>query len=143
MTNTLKILYWENDTTVEREVAMGDTNKMGDDVQIPKNNVLAMAFSTKVQGQDTRVRYLEKNDLYMCSMNNETNVDSMYGWDDNDGGWYNRGNPLANDGYVRDSTQEPRLRPYNSFNRLNYIFEGIMLTQQEWDSTAQARDDLR
>ncbi len=142
MANELRILYWENSQPVERFAAMGDTNKMGDDVQIPKINVLAVAFTTKVQGVDTRVIYYERFDLYMCGMNNETNVDSLYAWDDNDGGWYNRGQPLAQNGYVKDSSQEPRLRPYNNFNRLNYIFEGVMITQAEWDSTAQLRNDL-
>ena len=40
-----KILYWENNQTVQREVAMGDTTKMGDDAQIPKENVLAILIN--------------------------------------------------------------------------------------------------
>jgi len=34
MAITCKILYWENNATVEREFSMGDTVKPGDDVQI-------------------------------------------------------------------------------------------------------------
>jgi len=138
-----KILYWENGATVQREVAMGDTNKMGDDVQIPKENVLAIMFSSKVQGTDTRVRYLEKFDNYMVSTDNLQNIDSLYGWDDGDGGWYRRASPFAQDGYMKEAGSAPRLRPYTLANHFTWIFTGIMLSQTDWDSTFTERDDLR
>jgi len=137
-----KILYWENDATVQRTVAMGDTNKMGDDVQIPKENVLVVMFSSKVQGQDTRVRYLEKFDNYQVSSNNNTNVDSLYSWDDLDGGWFRRNAPFASDGYAKEADSAPRLRPYNRAQEQSWIFTGIMITQAEWDSTQAERDAM-
>ena len=137
-----KILYWENDAEVIRTVGMGDTNKMGDDVQIPKENVLAIVFSSKVQGTDTRVRYLERFDNYMVSTNNNTNVDSLYGWDDQDGGWYRRATPFANDGYAKEADQAPRLRPYSRAVEFTWIFTGVMLSQADWDSTFNTRDTV-
>ena len=142
MANELRLLYWENDALVERFAAMGDTNKMGDDVQIPKDNLIAMAFSTKVQGIDTRVRYLEKFDLYQVSMNNSTNVDSMYGWDDNDGGWFRHAAPLAVDGYTKPFNY-PGLYPWQKANMISWIFTGVQLTPIEWDGTLAARNALR
>ena len=142
MALTCKILYWENDVTVERFFSMGDIIKPGDDVLIPKENVLVVMFSTKVQGQDTRVRYLEKSDNYEVSLNNNTNVASLYDWDDLDGGWYRINDPFANDGYAKEADAAPRLRPYTRSQEFTWIFTGIMLTQQEWDSTQAVRDAL-
>jgi len=138
-----RLLYWENDATVQREFAMGDTNKPGDDVQIPKQNLLAIMFSSKVQGQDTRVEYLEKNDRYMVSLNNITNTCSLYGWDDGQGGWYRIAAPLATDGYSKEINSAPQLRGYARANEFDWIFDGIMLSQADWDSTFTVRDAMR
>ena len=138
----LKILYWENDTTVERVCTMGDTNKMDDDVQIPKNNVIFMIFSTKIQGTDTRVYEKEGFDNYQISLNEIINVASMYAYDDTDGGWFRIASPLAVDGYTKAVTH-PILYPYGKANEITWMFTGVQLTQTEWDSTEQERNDLR
>jgi len=142
MALTLKILYWENSAVVEREVAMGDTNKMDDDVQIPKSNVIFMIFSTKVQGVDTRVHEKYGFDNYQVSLNEPNNIAQMYAYDDADGGWFRISSPLANDGYQK-SVAHPFLHPYGKANEISWMFTGIQLTMAEWDSTLGARDGLR
>lgn len=142
MTLTLKIMYWENNATVVREVSMGDTNKMDDDIQIPKNNVLFMIFSTKVQGQDTRVYEKQEFDNYQISLNQIINVASMFAFDDADGGWFRIASPLAVDGYTKALTH-PLLYPYQKANEITWIFTGIKITNEEWDSTLQERTDLK
>jgi len=82
MALVLKILYCENSAVVEREVSMGDTNKMDDDIQIPKNNVIFMIISTKVAGQDTRVYQKSEFDNYQVSLNELANIASMFAFDD-------------------------------------------------------------
>jgi hypothetical protein len=142
MAMDLKILYWENGATVERFVSMGDTTKMDDDVQIPKNNVIFMIFSTKVQGQDTRLYEKYGFDNYQVSLNELINIASMYAFDDSDGGWFRIATPTANDGYQKAVTH-PILYPYGKANEISWMFTGIQLTQAEWDSTEQTRNDLR
>jgi hypothetical protein len=138
----LKILYWENGQTVERFCTMGDTNKMDDDAQIPKNNVIFMIFSTKVQGTDTRVYEKEGFDNYQIGLNEVQNIGQMYGYDDTDGGWFRNQNPLAVDGYTKAMTH-PFLHPYGKANEIWWMFAGVQLTEAEWNSTEQARNDLR
>lgn len=139
MVLTLKIIYWENDATVTREVSMGDTNGMDN---LPKNNVIFMIFSTKVQGQDTRVYERQEWDNYQVSLNQNINVASMYAFDDDHGGWFRIATPMANDGYGKAITH-PLLYPYQTANELNWIFTGIKISNQEWADTLAERDALR
>ncbi len=138
----LKIMYWEGGTTVVREVTMGDTNKMDDDVQIPKVNIIFMIFSQKVAGVDTRVTQLEGIDNYQVTLDEAQNISSIFGWDNPDGGWYRNQNPFAVDGYTK-SFIWPGLFPMGKANFISWHFDGVQLTQAEWDGTLAARDALR
>lgn len=142
MTLTLKIMYWENNTTVVREVSMGDTTKMDDDNLIPKTNVIFMIFSTKVQGQDTRVYEKAGFDNYQITTDSPGNISQMFGYDDEDGGWFRHAAPLANDGYTK-SFQYPGLQTWSKANITTWKFLGVQLTTTEWDSTLADRDALR
>ena len=142
MTLTLKIMYWENSATVVREVSMGDTATMDNDTLIPKNNIIFMIFSTKVQGQDTRVYEREGFDNYQISLNEIINVASMYAFDDTDGGWFRIASPLAVDGYTK-AVVHPILYPYGKANEISWLLTGVQLTQAEWDSTLAERNALQ
>ncbi len=139
MALTLKIQYWENNATVIREVAVDDTNGMDG---LPKNNVLFMIFSTKVQGQDTRVFERQEWDNYQISLNQAINVASMYSFDDDHGGWFRIANPMANDGYGKAITH-PLLYPYQTANEITWIFTGLKISNQEWTDSQAERDALR
>lgn len=142
MTLTLKIMYWENNTTITKEVTMGDTTKMDDDNLIPKTNVIFMIFSTKVQGQDTRVYEKSGFDNYQITTDSPGNISAMYAYDDVNGGWFRHAAPLANDGYIK-SFQYPGLQTWSKANMVTWKFLGVQLTGPEWDSTLAARNALR
>jgi len=142
MALVLKVMYWENSATVVREVTMGDTAKMDDDIQMPKINVIFMIFSTKVAGQDTRVYEKQEFDNYQVTLDQPQNISSMFAFDNEDGGWFRHTNPLAVDGYTKPFGY-PGLLPWSKANFISWIFTGVQLTQAEWDGTLAERTALR
>ena len=121
---------------------MGDTNKMDDDVLLPKNNVIFMIFSTKVVGQDTRVYEKQEFDNYQITLDEVQNISSMFAFDDEDGGWFRHANPLAVDGYTKPFNY-PGLYPWQKANRISWLFTGVQLTTAEWDGTLAERNAMR
>jgi len=135
-------MYWENSTTVTREVDVTDTAKLDDHVQIPKINVIFIIFSTLVEGIATRVYEKEGFDNYQIILDGIQNISQMFAWDDNDGGWFRNASPLAVDGYSK-SFVWPGLYSYSKANYISWMFTGVQLTPAEWASTEAARDALK
>ncbi len=137
----LNVLYWEGGTTVLRTVDMGDTTTLDDDVLFPKIDILKMTFSHKVAGNDTTAYAKQEFDNYQVILDERTNISSMFGFDNDNGGWFRNQNPFAVDGYAKPSYY-PGLFPYSRANYISWVFFGILLTQVEWDSTLAARQAM-
>jgi len=141
MTITLRVLY--DDLSVKMaEIKVNNNSELGDDVALPKDGVLAIAFSTKVEGVDTRVQYEEGFDNYMVIIDNTQNLSALYVWDDNNGGWNRIANPRAGDGYAK-AMIFPALIPYRSNTYDYWIFRGKMVSAQAWLDSETERDNLR
>ena len=142
MAITIKVMYWENSAVVVRESAIDDTTTMDNDTLMPKQNVIFMIFSSKVQGQDTRVGELVGWDNYQVGLREVGNFAHLYGYDDLHGGWWHIPQPFANDGYLKALTH-PLMYPFGKANEIFWQFTGVQLSPTDWDSTEVARNELR
>ncbi len=112
------------------------SNDIDDPAIFPKENVLAIEFLTMDQGSPLVIHLIHSFDNYALMVSKAADGHAgVWGWDDDQGGWFRIETPLVNDGYPRP-TRPPHMMGHRPRNSRLYHFTGALVSAEDWDEFA-------